>query len=41
MLYCLGRYFYRGNIHDSYIAADNIEYPSGNKIPLWAFGFIY
>ncbi len=29
------------NIHDSYIAADNIEYPSGNKIPLWAFGFIY
>lgn len=29
------------NIHDSYIAADNIEYPSGNKIPLLAFGFIY
>lgn len=29
------------NIHDSYIAADNIEFPSGNKIPLWAFGFIY
>ena len=29
------------NIHDSYIATDNIEFPSGNKIPLWAFGFIY
>ncbi|WP_455586551.1 ATP-binding protein [Bacteroides sp.] len=26
---------------NAYIAADNIEYPSGNKIPLWAFGFLY
>ncbi len=25
----------------AYIAADNIEYPVGNKIPLWAFGFLY
>ncbi len=26
---------------DSYIAADNIEYAHGNKIPLWLFGFLY
>lgn len=26
---------------DSYIAADDIEYAYGNKIPLWAFGFLY
>lgn len=28
-------------ISDSYIAADDIEYGSGNKIPLWLFGFLY
>lgn len=26
---------------DGYIAADNIEYALGNKIPLWIFGFLY
>ncbi|MBR2016581.1 MAG: ATP-binding protein [Prevotella sp.] len=29
------------NIPDAYIAADNIEYGSYNKIPLWLFGFLY
>ena len=29
------------NQQNAYIAADNIEYPVGNKIPLWAFGFLY
>jgi len=29
------------NIENSYIAADNIEYGSENKIPLWLFGFLY
>ena len=29
------------NVPNSYIAADNIEYGRGNKIPLWLFGFIY
>ena len=29
------------DIPDSYIAADNIEYGYGNKIPLWLFGFLY
>lgn len=28
-------------IPNSYIAADDIEYGSGNKIPLWMFGFLY
>lgn len=28
-------------IKDAYIAADNIEYAAGNKIPLWLFGFLY
>jgi len=28
-------------IKNSYIAADNIEYGFGNKIPLWMFGFLY
>ncbi len=28
-------------IHKAYIAADNIEYPHGNIIPLWLFGFLY
>ena len=25
----------------AYIAADNIEYPIGNKLPLWLFGLMY
>lgn len=29
------------NISDSYVAADNIEYGFGRKIPLWLFGFLY
>ncbi len=29
------------NISNAYIAADGIEYPYGNKIPLWCFGFLY
>jgi len=28
-------------IENSYIAADDIEYGYGNKIPLWLFGFLY
>lgn len=28
-------------IENSYIAADDIEYGFGNKIPLWLFGFLY
>jgi len=28
-------------VPDSYIAADNIETGSGNKIPIWLFGFLY
>jgi len=28
-------------IKNSYIAADDIEYGFGNKIPLWLFGFLY
>ncbi len=28
-------------LKNSYIAADNIEYGTGNKIPLWLFGFLY
>jgi len=28
-------------ISNAYIAADNIEYIVGNKIPLWLFGFLY
>ena len=28
-------------VSDSYIAADNIEVGTGNKIPLWLFGFLY
>lgn len=26
---------------NAFIAADNIEYAAGNKIPLWVFGFLY
>ncbi len=29
------------DLPNSYIAADNIEYGHGNKIPLWLFGFLY
>ena len=29
------------NKANSYIAADNIEYAYGNKLPLWLFGFLY
>lgn len=29
------------NIENSFIAADDTEYAFGNKIPLWAFGFLY
>lgn len=29
------------DLKDSYVFADNIEYVSGNKIPLWLLGFIY
>ena len=25
----------------AFIAADDMEYALGNKIPLWAFGFLY
>ncbi|MCS2585110.1 hypothetical protein NXY00_21780 [Bacteroides sp. BFG-551] len=26
---------------DSYPAIDNVEYGTGNRIPLWLFGFLY
>lgn len=29
------------NVKNAYIAADNIEYALGNKIPLWLFGMLY
>lgn len=29
------------DVSNSYIAADDIEYGFGNKIPLWLFGFLY
>jgi predicted AAA+ superfamily ATPase len=29
------------NIENSFVVADNIEIGSGNKIPLWLFGFLY
>lgn len=28
-------------IDHAFIAADGIEYPDKNKIPLWLFGFLY
>jgi hypothetical protein len=28
-------------IENAFIAADNIEFASQNKIPLWLFGFLY
>ena len=30
-----------GTLKDAYIAADNLEYSNGRKIPLWLFGFLY
>lgn len=29
------------NIHDSYLAVDDIEIGHGNRIPLWMFGLLY
>lgn len=29
------------NIHNSFIAADDLEFGYNNKIPLWLFGFLY
>lgn len=29
------------NIPDSFVAADDIDFGFGNKIPLWLFGFLY
>jgi len=29
------------DIDNSYVIADDIEIGSGNKIPLWLFGFLY
>jgi hypothetical protein len=29
------------NVGNSYIVKDDIEYGSGNTIPLWAFGLTY
>lgn len=29
------------NLENSYIAADNMEFGIGNRIPLWLFGFLY
>ncbi len=29
------------DLNMSYIAADDLEYGYGNKIPLWLFGFLY
>ena len=29
------------SLENAYIASDDIEYAAGNKIPLWAFGFLY
>lgn len=29
------------SVENAFIAADDIEYAYGNKIPLWAFGFLY
>jgi len=28
-------------IPDSYLAIDSVEYGTGNRIPLWLFGFLY
>ena len=29
------------DIENSFVVADDIEVGSGNKIPLWLFGFLY
>jgi len=29
------------NVQAAWIASDEIEFGSGNKIPLWLFGFLY
>ena len=29
------------NIPESFLAFDNVDYGSGNRIPLWLFGFLY
>ena len=29
------------NMPDSYIMADDIEMPVGNKLPIWLVGFLY
>ena len=29
------------DMHDSYLAVDEIEIGRGNRIPLWLFGFLY
>ncbi|WP_418697069.1 ATP-binding protein [Bacteroides sp.] len=29
------------DVPDSYLAIDNVEYGTGNRIPLWLFGFLY
>jgi hypothetical protein len=29
------------DVENAFIAADNIEFASRNKIPLWLFGFLY
>lgn len=28
-------------VENAFIASDDTEYAYGNKIPLWAFGFLY
>jgi len=28
-------------LESAFIAADDIEFPDGRKIPLWLFGFLY
>ena len=29
------------DIPDSFILADDMDYPFGNKLPLWLIGFLY
>jgi hypothetical protein len=29
------------NVPNAYILADDIEFPIGNKLPLWILGFLY
>jgi len=28
-------------LENAFIAADDLEFPNGRKIPLWLFGFLY